>query len=109
MDSEDTPAGGAEEGLERLRHECICVLCPTYTPCAAAAHELLYCFVGRSPGCIAEDRDCICPTCPVAEQVGLEFVLFCLHGSEQALRAGDGSAEGVADRAPGAPPGSGYF
>jgi hypothetical protein len=94
MDTRQMPADAAGMSMERLRHECICVLlCPTDTPCAAEEHELLYCFAGRRLRCITKDRDCICTTCPVAEQFGLEFILFCTNGSERSLRANEGPAE----------------
>ncbi|MEN6516829.1 MAG: hypothetical protein ABFC38_01395 [Methanospirillum sp.] len=43
------------ENRERLRHECVCVLCPTYTPRAAGEHEPLNCFIDRSTHCITGD------------------------------------------------------
>ncbi|HIH04533.1 MAG TPA: DUF2769 domain-containing protein [Methanoregulaceae archaeon] len=88
MNASDTPAGTMGGNPEQLRQECICPECPTYTPCARDAQELLYCVAGRSPRCITEDLGCICPTCPVADRIGLEHLTFCLLGSEAAQRAG---------------------
>jgi hypothetical protein len=73
------PEGTDREGLW---WQCICPRCPTYTPCAGGARERLYCVVGRSPRCITEDLGCICPTCPVTEELGLKHLTFCLEGAE---------------------------
>ena len=61
---------------------CICSGCPTYNKCAKNKNELLYCALGRSPTCITEELGCICPSCPVTEQMGLVKEFFCTRGSE---------------------------
>jgi hypothetical protein len=71
---------------ERLRQACICAECPTYTTCAGEAKELLYCIIGISPHCIKDDLGCICPSCPVADEIGLVNLTFCLLGTESAQR-----------------------
>ncbi len=88
MDASDTTPGTMGGNTEKLRQECICPDCPTYTPCARDAGERLYCITGQSPRCITEDLGCICPTCPVADEIGLEYLTFCLLGSEAAQRDG---------------------
>lgn len=87
MDTIETALQRADQ--EKLRQECICPQCPTYTPCARDAQELLYCVTGRSPRCITEDLGCICPSCPVTAEIGLEHLTFCILGSEAAQRYGE--------------------
>jgi len=61
---------------------CICDACPTYNACATGAGERLYCLAGKSFHCITEDLGCICPSCPVVDELGLDYLTFCLLGSE---------------------------
>jgi hypothetical protein len=89
MDGRATAPGTPDEDRDRLRQQCICPDCPTYTPCAGDALERLYCVAGRSPRCIPEDLGCICPTCPVVDEIGLVHLTFCLLGSEAGQRDGD--------------------
>jgi len=81
---EPSGTGSHSEGMDRDRQRqmCLCPQCPTYTPCAGDAQERIYCVVGRSPRCITEDLGCICPTCPITEELGLEHLTFCLEGTE---------------------------
>lgn len=88
MDALDPAPGVVDEGQERLWEECICPQCPTYTPCAGGEQERLFCVAGRSPRCITEDLGCACPACPVTEEMSLEYLTFCLLGSEAAQRSG---------------------
>ncbi len=89
----DAPGTGPQPGRadpDRLRRTCICPQCPTYTPCADDAQERLYCVLGRSPRCITEDLGCICPACPVEEELGLVHLTFCLEGTEAEQSSGAG-------------------
>ncbi len=70
----------------RLWDLCICGDCPTYNACARESKELLYCIYGKSFHCVTEDLGCICPGCPVVDQIGLVNLTFCLYGSEAAMR-----------------------
>ena len=72
-----------------LRGKCICRDCPTYNPCADGAGELLYCVLGESFRCITEDVGCICPSCPLVDELGLLDLTFCIRGSEAAQRYGE--------------------
>ncbi len=72
--------------IQELRKECICEGCPTYNSCATGAGELLYCLTGKSFRCITEDLGCICPSCPLVDEMGLENLTFCLLGEEAAQR-----------------------
>ena len=81
---ESLPAIGKRQA--ELREQCICAECPTYNACAGDAKELLYCVYGQSFRCITEDLGCICPSCPVVEEIGLINLTFCLLGSESSQR-----------------------
>lgn len=87
MDTFETALKEKGEDREHLRRECTCPECPTYTDCARDAQELIYCVVGKSPACITEDLGCICPGCPVASELGLVHLTFCIEGSEAEQRA----------------------
>ena len=82
MDAPGTAPQPGGDGPDRLRQECICPDCPTYTDCAHEANERAYCVAGRSPACVAEDLGCVCPACPVTDALGLAYLTFCLEGSE---------------------------
>jgi len=72
--------------LSELRQKCICRDCPTYNSCAGDSGELLYCIIGKSFRCITEDFGCVCPSCPLVDEAGLDYLTFCLLGSEAAQR-----------------------
>ncbi|NLT37697.1 MAG: DUF2769 domain-containing protein [Methanomassiliicoccus sp.] len=77
-----------ERAIEALRSECMCPGCPIYNKCAEEAGELLYCFLGRSQGCItSEDLGCVClMDCPVANRAGLDNLFYCTKGTEAEIR-----------------------
>lgn len=72
--------------IESNKKLCICPECPTYNNCARKQNELLYCIVGKSPSCITKQVECICPTCPITEQLGLTRTFFCMKGTEKEQR-----------------------
>ncbi len=90
-----------DQTLEKIRHlspfeqsrmlalssdRCICPVCPNHNTCAMSRHEWFYCMNGKSFGCIDFERTCICATCPVAKELGIERSFFCTRGSETAQR-----------------------
>lgn len=72
--------------VESKRKLCICDDCPSYNYCARENNELLYCILGKSPVCITEENGCICPSCPLTEQMGLKDDFFCTRGAEKEQR-----------------------
>jgi hypothetical protein len=72
--------------LEKMRSLCICWSCPSYTGCAESAGETSFCTFGRSFFCISSATVCYCPKCPVFEDIGLNFAIYCIRGSEKAQR-----------------------
>jgi hypothetical protein len=72
--------------IAELMKMCTCPQCPTFNDCAKNAMEGLFCSMGRSFHCISENKGCICPNCPVAKQMGLKNMSFCLMGNEKTQR-----------------------
>lgn len=72
--------------IETNKKLCICEGCPSYNECAGEKKELLYCALGKSPKCITKEVSCICPDCPMTEQMGLKYDYFCTRGSEKEQR-----------------------
>ncbi len=72
--------------VESKKKLCTCAECPTYNECARENEELLYCALGKSQNCITEESGCICPSCPLTEQMGLNHQFFCTRGSEKEQR-----------------------
>jgi hypothetical protein len=72
--------------VEHLKSMCICATCPSYNECAKNANESLFCATGKSFMCINFEEGCLCPQCPVTEEMGLRNTLFCTRGSEKAQR-----------------------
>ncbi|MDT8357500.1 MAG: DUF2769 domain-containing protein [Methanomicrobiaceae archaeon] len=72
--------------IEQKKSMCICPTCPTYTECAKERDESLFCAMGKSFVCIREERECRCPECPVAADIGLQNKFYCREGEERAQR-----------------------
>lgn len=72
--------------IENSKSLCVCPSCPTYNECAGEKKELLFCALGKSPACITNGVECICPDCPITSQMGLKHNLFCVQASERELR-----------------------
>ncbi len=92
--------------LEKRKKQCICDMCPTYKACAlkeeakgagsktgvgggpaegesewALKGECAFCTLGTS-GCIEEEVECLCSTCPLSREMGLRYSFYCTRGSE---------------------------
>ena len=80
------PPSRMKETAEKFKSMCTCPSCPTYTDCAKNAQEILFCAVGRSFVCISQEKECICPTCPITDEMGLKNTYYCTRGSEMAQR-----------------------
>ncbi len=72
--------------IEMNRSMCTCPSCPSHNACAKKAKESFFCSTGKSFMCISEEKGCICPTCPVAKNLGLKNKFFCTRGAEKAQR-----------------------
>ncbi len=60
---------------------CICHGCPSYFDCG---EKLAFCMweEGKS-SCIKSEIACVCPGCPVQEQMHYEHVYYCTRGNEK--------------------------
>ncbi|KKH97031.1 hypothetical protein EO95_06655 [Methanosarcina sp. 1.H.T.1A.1] len=60
---------------------CICPDCPSWIECGEKGG---FCFETiEKSRCINEEKGCICPSCPVANSMGLEYMYYCTRGSEK--------------------------
>jgi hypothetical protein len=73
------------EVMEKNQARCVCAKCPTYDDCSKGKGELLYCVTGKS-SCTLSKTGCICPTCPVTQEIGLKHAYYCTAGSESEIR-----------------------
>lgn len=74
-----------EEKMAYVMENCICPDCPSWIPEAAEKGEGGYCATGISE-CIVLEAGCVCPTCPVTAEMGLEWGYYCTRGSAEDLR-----------------------
>ncbi|MFQ6108966.1 MAG: DUF2769 domain-containing protein [Candidatus Aminicenantales bacterium] len=66
---------------EKVIGMCICRACPTYV---AGADPIGYCFPTKGKNeRIQEEDQCICPGCPIYEEISLTKTFFCTRGSEK--------------------------
>ncbi len=70
--------------INKMKEDCICPICPTYTECASKAGEKLFCVLGKSAECIDKERGCMCPTCPFAQEygIGVKYNFYCTRDKE---------------------------
>ena len=71
---------------EEKKPMCTCPTCPSYNVCSTEGNELLFCALGGSKNCITVEKECICPDCPITDQMGLKFNYFCTRDSEKNQR-----------------------
>lgn len=70
---------------EQASKICICGSCPSYFNCG---ENLAFCLweSGKSK-CISSEVGCICPGCPVQQELGFQKIYYCTRGSEKVLAA----------------------
>lgn len=66
---------------EQASKICICGSCPTYFNCG---EKLAFCLYesGKSK-CIIHEMGCICPGCPVQQELGFSKIYYCIRGSNK--------------------------
>lgn len=74
------PVMTEEEKVAYVMANCICPQCPSWVPEAVENGEGGYCAVGASE-CIVDEVGCICGSCPVTAELGLEWGYYCTRGS----------------------------
>ena len=67
----------------QAQEACICGMCPTYVSCG---EKIAFC-MPESPTskCIRVEAGCVCPGCPVQDEMGFKHELYCTRGNEQKL------------------------
>jgi hypothetical protein len=70
---------------EQASKICICGSCPSYFNCG---EKLAFCLCesGKSK-CMKSEVGCICPGCPVQQELGFQKIYYCTRGSEKVLAA----------------------
>ncbi len=86
IDTEGETEMTEEEMTAWVMENCICPQCPSWIPEAAEKGEGGYCAVGVSE-CIVDEVGCICGSCPVTEEKGLEWGYYCTRGSAAEMMA----------------------
>jgi hypothetical protein len=82
----EMPPEERAKAVENLKARCPCPTCSSYNDCAKNAAETLFCSTGKSFMCISDEKGCICPKCPIYEEMGLKYTFFCTRGAEKAQR-----------------------
>jgi hypothetical protein len=82
---EEMKPDDSKDHLAKKERLCDCIKCPSYNKCAGDGRELLFCLKWKS-NCITDQAGCICNTCPVAEELGLNHMYYCLQGNEKEMR-----------------------
>jgi len=92
--------------VEKRKKQCICDMCPTYKACTVKEKakgagsgtgaggapaegesewvlkgESAFCTLGKS-ACIEGEVECLCSTCPLSREMGLNYSYYCTRGSE---------------------------
>ena len=69
---------------EQAAKLCICGSCPSYFNCG---EKLAFCLSesGKSK-CIISEVGCVCPGCPVQQELGFGKIYYCTRGSEKDLK-----------------------
>jgi hypothetical protein len=67
--------------LDKASKICICGSCPSYFNCG---EKLAFCLweSGKSK-CIISEVGCICPGCPVQQELGFQKIYYCTRGSDK--------------------------
>ncbi|TXT58449.1 MAG: hypothetical protein BAJALOKI1v1_1650010 [Promethearchaeota archaeon] len=70
--------------LENVKEICkdYCGKCPSYT--GTGETKLGFCATGKSD-IIKAEKGCLCPECPVYEDMGLRWMVYCTRGSGSEL------------------------
>ena len=62
---------------------CTCRMCPTYYACG---EKIAFCMPeARKSQCIKIESGCICPGCPVQEEMNFKHEFYCVRGNELEL------------------------
>jgi hypothetical protein len=66
---------------DHAQEGCICGECPTYYSCG---EKLAFCMPeGSQSQCIKIENGCLCPGCPVQDEMKFKHEFYCIKGNEQ--------------------------
>ena len=68
---------------DEAQNQCICGMCPSYNFCD---EKIAFC-MPESPvsKCIKVESGCLCPGCPVQEELKFTHEFYCTRGNERSL------------------------
>jgi hypothetical protein len=69
--------------IRKHRAQCTCEPCPSYNECMRAEESLLFCIAGKAENCTFEKKGCLCPSCLVTRELGLNKSYYCIRGTQQ--------------------------
>jgi hypothetical protein len=71
---------GDDELYDKMTR-CLCTRkCPSYSVCAKIREQRFFCMKGKSPtNCVHDEVGCICPECPVGNELGKTRVYYCRY------------------------------
>lgn len=74
--------------IEESKKVCAeyCGKCPSYV--GTGETDLVFCAIGKSDK-ITEEKGCLCPGCPIQENMGLRWDYYCTKGSGRELLAAE--------------------
>jgi hypothetical protein len=68
---------------KQAQENCICKMCPSYFNCG---EQIAYCMQDAAISkCIKTESGCICPGCPVWEEMHFQNNYYCIRGNEKLL------------------------
>ena len=67
----------------QAQEACICRMCPTFYDCG---EKIAYCMPeAHKSQCIKVENGCLCPGCPVQDEMKFKHELYCTRGNESEL------------------------
>lgn len=71
---------------EEAEKICLCKSCPSYFECG---DKVAYCVDdGGKSQCIKNQAGCVCPGCPVQQEMNYAHIYYCINGSEKEIMKG---------------------
>ncbi|MGZ7047383.1 MAG: DUF2769 domain-containing protein [Methanobacterium sp.] len=66
--------------IDKNANRCLCPGCPTHNECMKNNEEKIFCSRGKTE-CNPEEKGCLCGTCPVEQEYGLNDFYYCINGA----------------------------
>jgi hypothetical protein len=68
--------------IDKNAERCLCPDCPTHNECMKSNKEKFFCSLGNTE-CDIEKHGCLCGSCPVWDEYGLDAWYYCEIGPAQ--------------------------